>query len=172
MLLSGKVNGKALELFEHAKPGINEWLKFTTNKKKHNQYWFLQHMKPYDDNHGYAYVGSNYGYGKNDFDKTNGFEVLVVDTSTCNSYWCKVSTARPHDVSNYDYQIWKVVGDQLVSKFLHEITVATFGVLEDVGPVVFINQENIVPVAFAGVYVDYTSTSPTFDSLLQGMIIH
>ena len=164
MLLSGKVNGKALELFEHAKPGINEWLKFTTNKKKHNQYWFLQHMKPYDDSHDYAYVGSNYGYGNYDFDKANGFEVLVVDRSTCNSYWCKVSTARPHDVSNHDYQIWKVVGDQLVSKYLF----ATFGVLEDVGPVVFINQENIDP----NVYIDFTSTPPTFDPLLQGIIFH
>ena len=59
-------------------------------------------MKPYDAHNAYAFVGSNYGF-KDD----NGFEVLVVDKSTCNSYWCKVSTARPK--KNYNEAKFAVV---------------------------------------------------------------
>ena len=67
-------------------------------------------MKPYDANHAYAFVASNYG-SKDD----NGFEVLVVDKSTCNSNWCKVSTARPK--KNYNQAKFAVV-----SNFFHKPT--------------------------------------------------
>ena len=60
--------------------------------------------------------------------------------------------------------MWKIVGGHLVSKYLG----AKFGVHEDIGPVVFISQENIDTKA----YVDFTFTSPTIDPLIKGINIH
>ena len=162
----GKVNGKALELLEHKTPSGNYHLKFTTNKKKHNQFWFLQYMKPYGHHIDYSFVASNYGSTTLD----NGFEVLVVNTKACSgggshwSNWCQVKTARTENLYNLDHHLWKMVGDQLVSKYLD----ATLGVEEHVGLVVFLRQENIKP----NVHMDFSSNPPSFDPLLKGIAIN
>ena len=127
---------KALEL-------IDDNLVFSANEKKDTQFWYFHLVNP----------GDEYGLilGKN---SQKAFDIF---TSTCENDICKVGT---YNVHNGDNQLWKKVGDDLISKWND----AKFVVSENFSASVYTRQEQIDG---GDIFIDETST-PIFNPLFEG----
>ena len=129
---------KALEL-------IDDNLVFSVNEKKETQFWYFHLANP----------GDEYGFilGKN---SQKAFDIF---TSTCENDICKVGVWNVH---NGDNQLWKKVGDDLISKWND----AKFVVNEDFGASVYTGQEQIDE---GDIFIDETST-PIFNPPFEGIL--
>ena len=127
---------KALELIEDNK------LVFSVNEKKENQFWYVHKVNP----------GDEFGLilGK------NTKKVFDVSKSSCKNAWCEVNTGN---ILNNDDQMWKIVGDDLISKWNN----AKFVVSETLVPSVYTGQETVG----GDILIDKTST-PTFNPAFEG----
>ena len=126
---------KALELIE-------DDLVFSVNEKQDNQFWY------------FANPGDEYGliFGK------NSQKVLDIFTTICADNFCKVGTWSAH---NGDNQLWKIDGDDLISKWNN----AKFVVNQIFGPSVYTGQDQIDG---GDIFIDDTST-PIFNPTFEGM---
>ena len=127
---------KALEL-------IDDNLVFSVNEKKETQFWYFHLANP----------GDEYGFilGKN---SQKAFDIF---TSTCENDICKVGVWNVH---NGDNQLWKKVGDDLISKWND----AKFVVGESFSASVYTGQEQIDG---GDIFIDETST-PIFNPPFEG----
>jgi hypothetical protein len=127
---------KALEL-------IDDNLVFSVNEKKETQFWYFHLANP----------GDEYGFilGKN---SQKAFDIF---TSTCENDICKVGVWNVH---NGDNQLWKKVGDDLISKWND----AKFVVGENFIASVYTGQEQIDG---GDIFIDETST-PIFNPPFEG----
>ena len=87
----------------------------------------------------------------------NSIKVLGISTKSCANAWCKVYT---RDVHNGDNQLWKIVGDDLISKWNN----AKFVVSGTLVPSVYTGQEQTIG---GDIFIDKTST-PIFNSTFEG----
>ena len=87
----------------------------------------------------------------------NTKKVFDISTSSCANDWCKVHTWYIH---NGDNQLWKIDGDDLISKWKN----AKFVVSETLVPSVYTGQEQTVG---GDIFIDKTST-PIFDLAFEG----
>lgn len=87
----------------------------------------------------------------------NSKKVLYISTRSCANAWCKVYT---WDVHNGDNQLWKIVGDDLISKWNN----AKFVVSETLVPSVYTGQEHTIG---GDIFIDKTST-PIFNPTFEG----
>ena len=128
---------KALEL-------IDDNLVFSVNEKKETQFWYFHLANP----------GDEYGLilGKN---SQRAFDIFT--STDCENDICKVGTWNIH---NGDNQLWKKVGDDLISKWND----AKFVVSENFGASVYTGQEQIDG---GDIFIDETST-PIFNPPFEG----
>ena len=127
---------KALEL-------IDDNLVFSVNEKEETQFWYFHLVNP----------GDEYGFilGKN---SQKAFDIF---TSTCENDICNVGVWNVH---NGDNQLWKKVGDDLISKWND----AKFVVSENLSASVYTGQEQIDG---GDIFIDETSR-PVFNSPFEG----
>ena len=87
----------------------------------------------------------------------NTKKVFDISKSSCKNAWCKVLTGNIH---NNDDQLWKIVGDDLISKWNNAKFVVSGTLLV---PSVYTGQETVG----GDIFIDKTST-PTFIPAFEG----
>ena len=89
----------------------------------------------------------------------NSQKAFTIFTSTCENDICKVGTYNVHNAGN---QLWKKVGDDLISKWND----ATFVVNENFSASVYTGQDQIDE---GEIFIDETST-PVFNPPFEGTL--
>ena len=124
---------------------IEDSLVFSVNQKKDNQFWYFHFVNP----------GDEYGVILN----KNSRKAFDIFTSTCENDICKVGI---YGVHGNDNQLWKRVGDELISKWNN----AKFVVNEDFSASVYTGQGQIDG---GDIFIDETST-PIFNPPFEGIL--
>ena len=130
--------GLALELIKDKDP---KKIVFSVNEKKDNQFWYFHKVNP----------GAEFGFILGKGTK----KVLDISTSSCANDWCEV---HAWDITNGANQLWKIVGDDLISKWKN----AKFVFSQSLVPSVYTGQEQNVG---GDIFIDKTSTptNPAFE---------
>ena len=133
--------GKALEL-------IGKNLVFSVNEKKDSQFWYFlrENQNP----------GDEYGFI---FNLKNNRKALDINRNSCKNKYCKVGT---WSVSNQNHQLWKIDGNDLISKWNN----AKFVVDKIPGPSVYTGQEQ---TDGGQILIDVTSAPISNPLAFEGM---